>query len=54
MNIEKIRANAPEGATHYRKLSTGVIVYFKKTGAFFSSVCGYISYPRSFNEIKPL
>ena len=42
------------GATHYRKLSNGFFVYFKRNGSFFSSVCGSISYPRSFKEIKPL
>lgn len=30
MNIEEIRKNAPEGATHYRELKDGTIGYFKE------------------------
>lgn len=54
MTPEEIRKNAPKGSTHYRKLSTGVVVYFKKNKMFYTSNCGNISYPRSFKEIKLL
>lgn len=54
MTPQQIKANAPEGATHYRLLTTGVVVYFRKNGPFYTSSCGGISYPRSFKEIKPL
>lgn len=30
MQIDEIRAKAPEGATHYRELKDGTIGYFKE------------------------
>lgn len=30
MNIEEIKRNAPEGATHYNLYDDGTVIYYKK------------------------
>lgn len=55
--IDKIKADAPSGATHYGFRENGIVVYFKY---FMGSLCKYSRPTKSFYkcqstiDIKPL